>query len=95
MASINLTNELADALRASGPALGEIVRDALRTELERFMGAGADELLDATQAGPLLGMSPAALRRAEERGRSPVRAVRLGRRLRWRRGDVLALARAR
>ena len=93
MATLDIAAALAEAVRANAAELGMLVRDIIRAELNRCMGPGADDLLSAEQAAALLGMSPAALRRAEERGRAPVPAVRLGRRLRWRRSDLIASAR--
>ena len=87
---------LQDEIRAAVAAelaelLPKLVSAAIRSAVADLrIGDGGDELLDAYATAKLLGMSPSALRRAEERGRSPIPAIRVGRRLRWRRADVLA-----
>lgn len=85
------TETTGDALAT---ALSNIVRSAVRAELGAFQSGDPEELLDADAAAGLLGMTPRALRRASERNALPFTAIRVGRRLRWRRGDLLALARA-
>ena len=76
------------------PAVLEELRgevDALRAELARLKVAGErDDLLDVNAAARLLGMTPAALRQAVYRRTMP--ALRVGRRLRFRRDDLLAQA---
>lgn len=86
----DLTSDLKNALLATSEELGAIVRRVIRDELVSMQSVGDPaELLDAHAAGRLLGMSPAALRRAAERGRFPVPPIRIGRRLRWQRGALL------
>lgn len=88
----DLTSDLKAALLATGDHFETVIRRVVRDELAAFHQHGdPDALLDAEDAARLLGMSPAALRRAAERGRFPVATVRIGRRLRWRRGDLLML----
>lgn len=88
----DLTSDLKNALLATSEDIGAIVRRVIRDELVSLQRVGdPDELLDAHAASQLLGMSPAALRRAAERGRFPVPPIRIGRRLRWRRGDLLLI----
>jgi hypothetical protein len=91
---MELTSLLRNALLDVRTDLERIVRDGLRAELGRWSAGDPDELLPADRAASYLGMSPAALRRAAERGTAPVAPVRLGRRLRWRRGDLLMVARS-
>lgn len=89
---IDLSQELQAALRALHPELDALIRRAVREEVAHLHSHGSpDDLLTAEQVAALVGMSPGALRRAAERGRFPVKPVRLGRRLRWRRGDLLGL----
>lgn len=88
----DLTSDLKAALLATSDHLETVFRRVVRDELAAFQQHGdPDALLDAEDAARLLGMSPAALRRAAERGRFPVPPMRLGRRLRWRRGDLIQL----
>jgi predicted DNA-binding transcriptional regulator AlpA len=85
----DLTADLQTALVATTNHFETLIRQCVRSELSDFHAHGDPEaLLDASQAAALLGMSPAALRRAAERGRFPVPPVRIGRRLRWRRADL-------
>ena len=85
--------EVRAALQSVWPELDAVVRRAVREEVPAATHGDPDELLDAEQAAKLVGMTPAALRRAAERGTFPVDALRIGRRLRWRRGDLVALRR--
>jgi hypothetical protein len=63
----------------------------LRRELALASRADSNELVDAVQAAEMLGLpSAGSLRKAAARGHSPVPPVRVGRRLRWRRGDLVA-----
>lgn len=88
----DLTSDLKAALLATGDHFETVIRRVMRDELAAFHQHGdPDALLDAEDAARLLGMSPAALRRAAERGRFQVPPLRLGRRLRWRRGDLIQL----
>lgn len=71
---------------------------ALENENERLHGALAvlregdpDQLLTTTAAAELLGRSEPAIRQAARRGKVP--AVRIGRLLRFKRSDLLKLAR--
>ncbi len=68
---------------------GEVA--ALHAEVRLLRSGDPDELLDAKAAAKLLGMTEAAVRRASERGSPGVpRPVYLGRRVRWRRCDLLS-----
>ena len=71
--------------------IGPAVRSAV-ADLE--LGDPGDVLVDAREASRILGTTPAALRRAVERGRALVAPIERmpGRRsaLRWRRRDLLA-----
>ena len=88
----DLTSDLQAALLATSEHFETQLRRVVRDELAAFRQHGDPEaLLDAADAARLLGMSPAALRRAAERGRFPVPPMRVGRRLRWRRGDLLQM----
>ncbi len=75
----------------------ERTRVMIREELARASTAGdPDDLWAADRVAKALGSSPVAVRRAHERGTLGVEAVRVGKRsLRWRAGDVRALARSR
>jgi excisionase family DNA binding protein len=73
--------------------VGAAVEAALGTRAPRPANDNCDDLLDAIAAGHLLGMTPSALRQAARRG--TIRSVKLGRRVRFRRGDLLALGRER
>lgn len=88
---IDLGEGLASVLDVIQPALEALIRRVLREEVPRLVSLDPDQLLDAEQTAGLVGMSPSALRRAAERGRFPVEPVRIGRRLRWRRGDIVSL----
>jgi hypothetical protein len=89
---IDLREEWRAALVAWRDLLRDIVAEAVRYELGRWQRGDPDELVDAEVAARILGVKSRALRRAAERGQSPARVIRVGRRLRWRRGDLLALA---
>lgn len=70
-------------------------RERLLGDLARHGGAinnEADELWPTERAYKALGYrTPGALRKANERGTAPVKAIRMGKRaLRWRAGDVRA-----
>jgi excisionase family DNA binding protein len=60
----------------------------LEEEVRRLQLGDPEQRLDTEQAAALLGMTTGALRAAAARGIAP--AIRLGRRLRFRRGDLLA-----
>ena len=84
-----IRNAVADALAGQ---LGDVVEQAVRRALADLqIGDAGDQLLDASVTAPLLGSpSASALRRAAERGTAPVEPIRVGRRLKWRRRDVMA-----
>jgi len=85
---LDLENDLASALLSPEvkKVLEEMVRRVVREELQA--SPVLDELLDAEQAADLLRMSKAAVLKAAQRGGLP--AVRHGRRVRFRRRDLLA-----
>jgi hypothetical protein len=87
-----LSDEIREAVRvALADLLPRAVEEALATTIAALhVGDVGDEVVDAEQAGIMLGMNAPALRRANERGTAPVGAIRIGRRLRWRRRDLLA-----
>lgn len=62
----------------------EIIAEAIQTEIR---GALEDELIDVARAAEMLDMSEGALRKAVERGQVPCQ--RVGKRLRFRRTDLL------
>jgi hypothetical protein len=68
-------------------------RDLLRQLLEELQPADkvVDALVDAVEAGRILGMTPGAVRQAARHGTLPV--THLGRRVRFRRAELLALFR--
>ncbi len=66
----------------------QTVVDRLVTQVTILAGSLPDELLDASAYGQMVGQTAAAARRAEERGTGYVPAIRVGKRLRWRRRDV-------
>jgi hypothetical protein len=85
---MNELESLVAALFRSAPVkevLHQTVREAVRAEL----ADQAEEMLDARAAAKLLSMSPVALRRRALRGQIPCK--RVGRSLRFRRADLLAL----
>ena len=63
-----------------------LIREAVRTEVTAALN---DELLDVESAAKIVGISPAALRKAVERGRIP--CVRIRRRVQFRRAKLLGL----
>lgn len=69
------------------PAINEAVRRAIAAAPR----ADPDRLIDSTEAAALLGMTSSAVRKAAQRGSLP--ALRIGRRLRFRVGDLLARGR--
>lgn len=89
-----LQSEIREAVVATlGEILPAIVEHAVRRAVaELRTGDAGDELIDTEQAAKLLGTTAGALRRSAERGRAPVEPVRVGRRLRWRRADLLSVA---
>jgi len=69
---------------------------ALREEVRALKEDGdPNVLVDVKEAARLLGTTEGALRRRLERGRGPLRPVHVGRSVRLRRADILALARSR
>ena len=68
--------------------LKRLFREAVNAELANMMNG---ELLNVSEAATLLSMSEGAVRKAAERGQLP--CVRLDRRLRFRRSELLALGR--
>jgi excisionase family DNA binding protein len=84
---IDLEHELSAALRSPRvlAALEELLRRVVREELASA-GLG-DALLAVPQAADLLGMTPAAVNKAAQRGTLP--CVRIGRRVRFRRNELL------
>ena len=74
-----LADEIREAVRvALADLLPPVVEGAVMHAAQRLqIGDSGDELLDAEAAGRLLGMKAPALRRAEERGRAPVAAIRI------------------
>ena len=83
---IDLTGELTAWLRSidARTLMKEIVAEAVQTEIR---GALEDELIDVERAAAMLDMSEGALRKAVERGQVPCQ--RVGKRLRFRRADLL------
>ena len=86
MVTLDISGELSawlstdEAKRVVAEIFREVVRDELQTLLR-------DDLVDTSEAAALLGMSVAAVRKAVERGQLP--CIRIGRRLRFRRADLL------
>ncbi len=68
--------------------LKKLLREAVNQEFSVVMDT---ELLDVAQAAKLLSMTEGAVRKAAERGQLP--CVRLDRRLRFRRAELLRLGR--
>lgn len=91
-----LEEEIGRAVRAALEDERDNLRAVMREELARASTAGdPDQLLSAEQVAKAVGKTPAAVRRAHERGTLGIEAIKVGRRsLRWRAGDVRALARA-
>jgi excisionase family DNA binding protein len=84
---IDLQQELEHAL-TSVEVAAQIKRLIREVVTENVAPPREDSLLNSTQAAEFLGMSPAALRKAAERGRVP--CLRFGRKLRFRRDELLA-----
>lgn len=94
---VALGGRLRDVYAALGEAFEGQLQDlearlsARMDELERrlaYAGGRADELIDVPELARLMGMSEPAVRAACRRRTLPVTAIRQGRRLRFRRGDV-------
>lgn len=80
-----IVREEAEAIRAD-------VR-ALRAEVLALRDAGDPaEMVDVPEVARLIGKSEGALRRQVERCTFPVKPVRVGRLLRWRKRDIIAMA---
>jgi excisionase family DNA binding protein len=88
---IDLTQELVRALASQEVTerIREIVREAVREP--RTGNEVGESLLDTKKAAELLSMTPAAVRKAAERGTIP--CVRLGRKLLFRRDELIAATR--
>jgi hypothetical protein len=84
MQSTSAIQELFDELR-------HIVVQALREEWSQLAREDPDRLVNAEDAGRLLGMTTRAVQKAAERGTIPARHI--GRRLRFRVGDLVKLGR--
>lgn len=90
-----LTDEMIAALaRFTEDTLLPKFEILIEQKLARASAAGdPDQLLDAAQVGRAIRKTAAAVRRAHERGTLGIEAVKVGKRsLRWRAGDVRALA---
>lgn len=87
---LDLEKELATALSSPAvqSALEDIVRRVVRDELSRTTVGNA--LVDVEQAAELLSMTPASVRKAAQRGTIP--CIRIGRRVRFRRHELLDLS---
>lgn len=89
---LNLENDLAAALRS--PEVIESLEDLIRRIVDEAIQNSPllDELLDVHGAAQVLGVTASAIWKASEEGRLPT--VRHGRRLRFRRRDLLNPAKA-
>ena len=83
---IDLTTELTAWLRSTDARslMKEIVAEAVQIEIRSAL---EDELIDVERAAAILDMSEGALRKAVERGQVPCQ--RVGKRLRFRRAELL------
>lgn len=93
------TNDFDEMVRravvATLPAVAEAMRPIVREEVTRALPSqDLDRLIDCDEAAPLLGVTEGALRAAFQRGRLPrgLRGLKLGRRVRFRLRDVLAVS---
>lgn len=68
--------------------LRDLMADAVRQELPNASQGDPDQLLSVDDAAALFGMTPGALRKAAARG--SIKGIRVGRRLRFRRSELLA-----
>jgi hypothetical protein len=87
-----MSDHVGDALRgafleAFQESAVPLIRAVVREEVGRLIRHDPDRLVDAHEAARILAISPAALRKAAQRGSVPVQ--RVGRRLRFRLGDLL------
>ena len=89
--SCDETASTALAAAFASPEVQEVLETLVRRVVREELQASPvlDELLDAGQAAELLKMSKAAVQKAAQRGGLPV--VRHGRRIRFRRRDLLAV----
>lgn len=85
---LDLASEVRAGVLAALDELTDTIRAAVRAELKRA-SADPDRLLPAREAAALIGLSESALRKAAQRGTIPCQ--RIGRRLRFRAGDLLDL----
>ena len=83
----DLEKDLATALQS--PEVQQVLKDLVRRVVREELQSSPvlDELLDTNQAAELLKMTKAAVQKAAQRGGLPV--VRHGRRVRFRRRDLL------
>ena len=88
---IDLTHELTAWLRSTDARtlMKEIVAEAVQSEIRSAL---EDELIDVEGAAAMLDMTEGALRKAVERGQVPCQ--RVGKRLRFRRSDLMRDSRA-
>ena len=84
--AIDLSGELNAwlATEEARKALGAIVEDAVEVKLQALL---REDLVDAEEAGRIVGISAAAVRKRVERGQ--LSAVKVGRSLRFRRSELL------
>ena len=84
---IDLAAELTSWIKSNDArtAMKEIVAEAVQREIRSAL---EDELIDVERAAAMLDMTEGALRKAVERGQVPCQ--RVGKRLRFRRMDLLA-----
>jgi hypothetical protein len=87
---IDLQQELVRAL-TSREVVAELKKLISEVVADKPAPAREDGLLNSVQAAEFLSMTPAALRKAAERGRVP--CLRFGRNLRFRRDELLASVR--
>ncbi len=87
--AIDLSGELTEWLATpdAEEKLTRLMRRAVRAEIREAL---SEELLDTEEAAALLNMSEGALRKAVQRGQVP--CVRIGRRLRYRRSELIRIS---
>lgn len=86
---IDLQEEIRRALLATRDDFAEIVGDAVRRELLALGHRDPDRLVGVTEAAEILSLTEKAVRKRVERGKLPAR--RVGRSVRFRLGDLIAL----